>query len=76
LNNGLTTTLSTVSGLGNLTVVDGSALTATSINVDTLTIGGPAASAGLVVNTVPEPGTFVLLALAGLSLVGAYLRRR
>ena len=69
-----TVTLSTVTGAGTLKVADGTTLIATSIDVGTLTIGGPATGAALA--AVPEPGTLVLLALAGLTLTGAYLRRK
>jgi autotransporter-associated beta strand protein len=56
----------------HISVLGSAELYATSIVTDTLTIGGtPAAAAA-----VPEPGTLVLLALAGLALAGAYLRRR
>lgn len=57
IDNGLANTLSTVSGNGSLSVLGTTSLTATSIEVDTLTIGGAGFAA------VPEPGTFVLLAL-------------
>jgi autotransporter-associated beta strand protein len=72
-------TLSTVTGAGALSVCDGTSLTATSIVVDTLSIGGtPVVISGgaASVMAVPEPGTFVLLVLAGLGLVGAFMRRR
>jgi hypothetical protein len=36
--------------------------------------GGPTGGAGI--QAVPEPSTLVLLALAGLALVGAYIRRK
>jgi autotransporter-associated beta strand protein len=55
-------------------VGEGGTLNCTSIVADTLNIGSlPAAAAPL---AVPEPGTLALLALAGIALVGAYLRRR
>jgi autotransporter-associated beta strand protein len=53
-------------------------LNTASIVANTLTIGGAprvAASASSV-TAVPEPSTLVLLALAGMALVGAYIRRR
>jgi autotransporter-associated beta strand protein len=56
----------------NISVLGTAVLDAKSIVTGTLTIGGtPLATAA-----VPEPGTLVLLALAGLALVGAYLRRK
>jgi hypothetical protein len=73
MNNG-TTTFTTVSGNGSMHVADGSTLNATSIVLDTLTIGGPAtASASMA--AVPEPGTFVLLALAGIGAILAWRRK-
>jgi autotransporter-associated beta strand protein len=51
-------------------VATGATLNATSIVADTLTIGG---APHLAATAVPEPGTFVLLVLAGL---GAFLARR
>ena len=66
-------TLSTITGVGTLGVGSGTNLTATSINVDTLIIGAEAPGAAA---AVPEPGALVLLALAGLTLAGAYLRRK
>jgi autotransporter-associated beta strand protein len=66
--------LSTISGAtGTLGVGPGTTLTATSIHVDTLIIGTEAPGAALA--AVPEPGTLVLLMLAGLTLAGACLRR-
>jgi hypothetical protein len=58
-----------------LAVCNGTSLTATSIQVDTLRIGGapltpPAASA------VPEPSSFVLLALAGMTVAWFAVRKR
>jgi autotransporter-associated beta strand protein len=60
-----------ITGNGDLTVDAGVSLTTPSITVGTLTIGGTRASAA----PVPEPGTCVLLALAGLSLLWAARRR-
>jgi len=78
LDNGRTTTLTTITGGASSWLAVGNTNSATvlnakSINVDTLTIGGGffAATAA-----VPEPGTLVLLALAGLALAGACLRRK
>ena len=60
-------TVGVITGTG-ATKVDGSAtLTATSIVQDTLTIG----SLGGAANTVPEPGTLILLAFAALGLLFA-----
>jgi autotransporter-associated beta strand protein len=56
-------------------VATGATLTATSIVADTLSIGGTPLEAS-VAAAVPEPGTLVLLVLAGLTLAGAYLRRK
>jgi fibronectin-binding autotransporter adhesin len=55
-----------------------STLNASSIVADSLYIGGNPLPLPKASNTaaVPEPGTFVLLALAGLALVGAYIRRK
>jgi autotransporter-associated beta strand protein len=63
-------TLTTVTGTGTLEVLAGSTLTAASIQVDTLLIGSASAAA------VPEPGTIVLLLLAGAVGVGAIVRRK
>ena len=74
IDNGVSTTLSSISGAGTLSVGATQAdttLTATSIAVDTLTIGVPPTAAA-----VPEPGTLVLLFLAGLACAGVYLRRK
>jgi autotransporter-associated beta strand protein len=61
-------------GAGDLSVLDGVALTTPSITVHTLTIGGssqvPAPA------PVPEPGTWLLLALAGLGALAAARRRK
>jgi hypothetical protein len=73
LNNSAATTLTTVSGAGNLTVANASALNAASVTVNTLRIGGTPAPAPA---PVPEPGTFVLLALAGLGVLLAAWRRK
>jgi autotransporter-associated beta strand protein len=56
-------------------VATGATLNAASIVADTLTIGGaPHATANAA--AVPEPGTFVLLALAGMAALLAALRRK
>jgi autotransporter-associated beta strand protein len=52
-------------------VATGATLNATSIVADTLNIGGVGQA-----NAVPEPSTFVLLALAGLGILATWLRRR
>jgi autotransporter-associated beta strand protein len=58
-------------------VADNAILSASSITADSLTIGGPKhLSAAVNTTPVPEPGTLLLLALAGLVFVGAYLRRK
>jgi autotransporter-associated beta strand protein len=69
IDNGLANTLSTISGTGNLTVGGATTLNAVSINVDSLTISTAS------VASVPEPSTLLLLALAGCSATGAFLRR-
>ncbi|MCC6124287.1 MAG: autotransporter-associated beta strand repeat-containing protein [Pirellulales bacterium] len=101
IDNGLTTTLSTVSGGGAFSVGNTNAATvvnAASITTNELTIGGgffaaasagsfPEAATGVPVvyhgtkyglalgSAVPEPGTLVLLALAGLGAVLAWRRK-
>jgi autotransporter-associated beta strand protein len=57
-------------------VATGGTLNAASIVADTLTIGGPASAASASVAAVPEPGTFVLLALAGMGVLLAVWRRK
>jgi fibronectin-binding autotransporter adhesin len=64
-------TVNAIDGTGIVSVVGGSSLTAGSISVSTLSIGAPPAAAA-----VPEPGTLVLLTLAGLALAGGFLRRK
>jgi autotransporter-associated beta strand protein len=65
-----TVTLHDIQGPGNLIVCTGTTLQAPSIVVGSLTIGGtPMAVA------VPEPGTLVLLVLAGLGILLAYRRK-
>ena len=62
------TNLQAISGAGELVVAGSTNLTATSINVGTLTITsshGPFAAAA-----VPEPGSFVLLLMAAAALAG------
>jgi autotransporter-associated beta strand protein len=62
-----------VYGAGSLAVGDGATLTATSIQVDTLTIGG---TGGAALAAVPEPSVFALLALAAMSLAGIAWSKR
>jgi autotransporter-associated beta strand protein len=73
-------TLNTVTGAssaGTLKVCDGATLTATSIQVDTLVIGGLATAASSAsVAAVPEPGTLVMLVLAAAALAGVCIRRK
>jgi fibronectin-binding autotransporter adhesin len=72
LNNGTTTTLTTITGAGNLIVAAGSNLNAASINVGALTIGGSGGSAA----AVPEPGTLALLVFGVLAAAGLAWKRR
>jgi autotransporter-associated beta strand protein len=68
---GTLTTLDINTPAATVTVTGASSvLNATSIVADTLNIGTSHVAA------VPEPGALVLLALAGLALVGACLRRK
>ena len=62
-------TLTTVTGSssGTLSVCDGTTLTATSIHVGTLSIGG--APIVIAAAAVPEPSTMILLVLAGIGLL-------
>ncbi|MGD0382002.1 MAG: autotransporter-associated beta strand repeat-containing protein [Thermoguttaceae bacterium] len=70
----------TISGTGTTQLIDGAQLTATSITQDTLIIGavtkltiatmtGGATSEADSLSPVPEPGTLVLLATAGLAVL-------
>ena len=68
-----THTVNAISGAGTTNVYGTATLTAPSIVQGTLTIGGVAPTAA---GAVPEPSTIVLLVLAGLAVVGAYLRRK
>jgi autotransporter-associated beta strand protein len=71
-------TLTTVTGadVGTLKVCDGSSLTATSIQVGTLVIGGtPTYTAPPAPAAVPEPSTFVLLVLASLAFAWFWRRK-
>jgi fibronectin-binding autotransporter adhesin len=68
--------LTTVTGAGALSVCSDTTLTATSIQVDTLSIGDSQIPIGASLATVPEPGTIVLLFLAGLMIAGARFRRK
>jgi autotransporter-associated beta strand protein len=61
LDNNLTTTLGAISGTGNLSVGPMSTLFATSINVNTLSIGSTGGAMA-----VPEPAALSLLAIAGI----------
>lgn len=72
IDNGLANTLSTVSGTGSLSVgatLTATTLTTTSIRVGMLSIGS---ASGCAV-AVPEPGIFVLLALAGMTVAASCL---
>jgi autotransporter-associated beta strand protein len=64
-----TTALNTPNATVN--VATGATLNATSIVADTLNIGDVGQA-----NAVPEPSTFVLLALAGVGILAAWLRRK
>jgi autotransporter-associated beta strand protein len=71
---GTLTTPSLNTPAATVSVYDGATLYAGSIVADTLVIGGtPAAAASPA--AVPEPGTFVLLALAGLGALLAWRRK-
>ncbi|MCC6126423.1 MAG: autotransporter-associated beta strand repeat-containing protein [Pirellulales bacterium] len=61
LDNGQTTTLGAISGVGNLSVGPTSTLIAPSINVNALNIGSTAAAVA-----VPEPAALVLMSIAGI----------
>jgi fibronectin-binding autotransporter adhesin len=65
INNGLTTTLTTVSGAGAFAVGPTSTVNATSINVNSLSIGSAPFAAA-----VPEPGTWSLLLVGLLAAAG------
>jgi autotransporter-associated beta strand protein len=69
--NGASATMNSITGSGTLHVGGTTNLTAHSIAVDTLSIGG----ATLAVTAVPEPSSIVLLALAGLGALWAIRRR-
>jgi autotransporter-associated beta strand protein len=71
LNNGLNSNLEAITGLGNLSIGPTSTLTATSIQVNTLSIGTIGSAMA-----VPEPGSLVLVAMAGMLGSLALLRRR
>jgi autotransporter-associated beta strand protein len=62
-------------GAGDLTVLDGTALTTPSIKVNSLIIGGSSVSPAPPA-PVPEPGTWLLLAMAGLGALSAARRRK
>ncbi|MCC6124534.1 MAG: autotransporter-associated beta strand repeat-containing protein [Pirellulales bacterium] len=66
----LSTPLSTPAA--NVYVATGATLNAPSITANSLTIGGPPLAAAA---AVPEPGTFVLLVLAGLGAILAWRRK-
>jgi autotransporter-associated beta strand protein len=72
---GVTHTVNNITGTGTTTVYDGTILSAHSIVQDTLVIGGTIALPPASAAAVPEPGTFALLAFAGLGLV-LFLKRR
>ncbi len=88
INNGLSTVLANVTGTssGTLAIDNASTLTANSISVGALIIGGgstlgidplsggPSASGAL--SPVPEPSTLVMLAIAAIGLIGAAWRRQ
>lgn len=66
------TMLAAALGVPSITVLDDGVLTATSITTESLTIGGSSAAT---LATVPEPGTLVLAALAGVGMLLLARRR-
>jgi fibronectin-binding autotransporter adhesin len=58
-------TVNAIGGAGTVSVLDGASLTATSISVNALNIGGSAAAASASAAAVPEPSAWLLLVIAG-----------
>ncbi|MBN2577546.1 MAG: autotransporter-associated beta strand repeat-containing protein, partial [Pirellulales bacterium] len=67
-------TVGAITGTGTTQVLGAGQIISPSITQGTLIIGGAAAAgAG---QPIPEPGTFLLLAMAGLAILGAVRRRQ
>jgi hypothetical protein len=72
LASGTANAIGSVIGEGTLHVTDETTLTATTIAVDTLVIGGAPTAAA---TAVPEPSVFALLAIAGIAIAWFRLKK-